>query len=108
MNNNEEYINKLEEINKALESENRKLERSIDNYKLLRNALVVTLASCKGLLYEYQFKNSPKRTEKTEREFIALLKQLKSDIERYDGNPYDISGYDEIRKFIENLEKDTP
>jgi hypothetical protein len=105
---NEDYIKKLEETNKALEEQNIQLEKSIDNYKLLRNALIVTLASCKGLLYEYQFKNSPKRTEKTEREFIALLKQLKSDIERYDRNPYDISGYEELRKFIENLEKDTP
>jgi hypothetical protein len=102
---NEEYIKKLEETNKALELELVNQEKTVDHYKRLRNNLVVALATCRTLLYEYSFKDSPKRNEKADRAFEGLLADIKGDANRYEISPFDINSYEKIKKFIEEIEK---
>jgi hypothetical protein len=109
MNNNEEYIKKLEETNKLLEEANRGLYESIATYKLLRLHLTVALATCRTLIYDHVVRNSPKRNEKADREFDVTLEAIKAEARLHIDRPFDVSPdfldtYEKIKVFLAELE----
>lgn len=104
---NESYIKKLEDTNKALEEENKRLQEAMVAYNILQRHLGATLNYCRELIYT-NLKDSPKRNEKADREFKNVLAALQKEV--FENKPIDIdsftvSTWDEIKKHIKMTEK---
>jgi hypothetical protein len=104
---NEQYIKKLEDTNKALEAENKRLEEALVAYNILKRHVAATLNACRQMIYS-SYKDSPKRNEKTDRDFKEALTTLQKEVvdnKPLDIEPFDTTTYGDIMKHIRDTEK---